>query len=69
MSVSAGEIDVVEVAGRALAAAPRDEAIELAPGDYTVVLAPDAVGELLEFLDEMSQTVGNRSICAWAALW
>jgi len=47
-----GDLDPVDVAVRALAAAPRDPALSLEPGEYPVVLAPDAVGELLEFLGQ-----------------
>jgi PmbA protein len=48
--VSVSDLDAEAIAARSLAAAPRAEAIELAPGEYPVVLAPEAVGELLDFL-------------------
>jgi PmbA protein len=46
------DLDPVDVAARALAVAPRDPALTLEPGEYAVVLAPDAVGELLDFLGQ-----------------
>jgi PmbA protein len=43
------DLDPAAIAARAAAHAPRGEALELGPGEYTVVLSPDAVGVLLEF--------------------
>ncbi len=45
-------LDPVDVAARALAAAPREEPVELEPGEYPVVLGADAVAELLDFLGQ-----------------
>jgi PmbA protein len=42
------------LAARASAKVTGEEAIELAPGEYAVVLEPDAVGELLEFLGALA---------------
>ena len=51
--VAVDDVDVVEVAARAVGSAPRESAVELDPGEYPVVLAPDAVGELLDFLGQI----------------
>src|SRR4029077_14772021 len=51
-AVAVNDVDVVEVAAQAVAAAPREAAVELEPGEYPVVLAPDAVSELLDFLGQ-----------------
>jgi predicted Zn-dependent protease len=42
------------LAERASAKVTGEEPIELAPGEYTVVLEPDAVGELLDFLGALA---------------
>jgi PmbA protein len=49
-AVAAGAIDPAAVAARAAAKVSRAEPVDLAPGEYPVVLEPEAVGELLDFL-------------------
>ena len=47
---AAGAIDPEAIAARAARLLPRGDLAELAPGEYPAVLAPDAVGALLDFL-------------------
>jgi predicted Zn-dependent protease len=49
-AVSAASIDPEEVARRASARVPRGELAELEPGTYPVVLGPEAVAVLVDFL-------------------
>jgi len=49
-STAARDLDAGAIAHRAAAKVPRTEPVEIPPGDYPVVLEPDAVGELLQFL-------------------
>ncbi len=49
-AVAAAGIDPAEVAGRAAALMPRGPLAELGPGTYPVVLGPQAVATVLEFL-------------------
>jgi predicted Zn-dependent protease len=49
-STAARDLDAGAVARRAAAKVPRTEPVVVEPGDYPVVLEPDAVGELLQFL-------------------
>ena len=49
-AASAGEIDAAAVAQRAASKVGREPLAELGPGAYPVVLEPEAVGLLLEFL-------------------
>jgi PmbA protein len=50
-----GEIDAQVVAGEAVQIAARaQDPIELEPGEYPVVLAPDAVGDILDYLGYVS---------------
>jgi PmbA protein len=49
-AVAAGAIDPGAVARRAAAKVSAQEPVELGPGEYPVVLEPDAVGSLLDFL-------------------
>jgi PmbA protein len=47
---AAAAIDPAAIAARAVAKVSTEEPAELAPGEYPVVLAAEAVGELLDFL-------------------
>jgi PmbA protein len=47
-------LDAQTLAERAAAKVTGEEPIELAPGEYPVVLEPDAVGELLDFLGALA---------------
>jgi PmbA protein len=47
-------IDAGALAERAAAKVPRSEPAELGPGEYPVVLEPEAVGELLQFLGTLA---------------
>jgi predicted Zn-dependent protease len=49
-AVAAGAIDPHAVAAFAAAKVSREEPADLGPGEYPVVLEPEAVGELLDFL-------------------
>ena len=49
-AVSAGAIDAAAVASRAASKVSREPLAELGPGSYAVVLEPEAVAILLEFL-------------------
>jgi len=49
-AVASAALDARGVARRAAAKVSSQDAVALAPGEYTVVLAPEAVGTLLEFL-------------------
>jgi predicted Zn-dependent protease len=49
-AVAAGAVDPAAVAARAAAKVTDSEPVELEPGEYPVVLAAEAVGELLDFL-------------------
>lgn len=49
-SVAASDLDPRAIARRAAQKVSREEPADLAPGEYTVVLEPDAVGTLLDFL-------------------
>jgi predicted Zn-dependent protease len=49
-AVAAGGLDVEDAARRSAATVPRGRPAEVAPGELPVVLGPDAVAELLEFL-------------------
>ncbi len=49
-AVAAGSIDPGDVARRAAGKVSAQEPAELGPGEYPVVLEPDAVGSLLDFL-------------------
>jgi len=64
---SIAEIDPDALASRAAAKVTPDEPIALAPGEYPVVLAHDAVGSLLEFLgglafDGLAHTEGRGAL-------
>lgn len=47
-------IDAAAITAEAAAKVPREEPLELGPGEYPVVLEPDAVGELLAYLGELA---------------
>ena len=49
-AIAAGAIDPAAIAARAVGKVSREEPIDLKPGRYPVVLEPEAVGELLDFL-------------------
>jgi predicted Zn-dependent protease len=49
-AVAAGAIDPSAIAARAVAKVSREEPLDVQPGRYPVVLEPEAVGELLDFL-------------------
>jgi predicted Zn-dependent protease len=49
-STTARDLDAGAVARRAVAKVDSTEPVVVSPGDYPVVLEPDAVGELLQFL-------------------
>jgi PmbA protein len=49
-AVAAGAIDPSAIAARAVGKVSREEPLDLKPGRYPVVLEPEAVGELLDFL-------------------
>jgi predicted Zn-dependent protease len=49
-----GTIDAGALAERAAAKVPRSEPAELGPGEHPVVLEPEAVGELLQFLGALA---------------
>jgi predicted Zn-dependent protease len=49
-AVASCALDPYDIAGRAAAKVSREDPVALPPGEYTVVLAPDAVGTLLDFL-------------------
>jgi PmbA protein len=49
-AVAAGALDPAAIAARAAAKVTAAEPVDLEPGEYPVVLAADAVGELLDFL-------------------
>jgi PmbA protein len=49
-AVSAADIDAAAIAARATGKVTREEPVDLDPGEYPVVLEPEAVGELLDFL-------------------
>jgi predicted Zn-dependent protease len=49
-AVATGGLDVEDTARRSAATVPRGRPAEVAPGELPVVLGPDAVAELLEFL-------------------
>jgi PmbA protein len=51
---SSGAIDAGALAERAAAKVPRSEPAGLGPGEYAVVLEPEAVGELLQFLGNLA---------------
>ncbi len=54
-SSDAGEIDAEAVADEAVRIAARaQDPIEIEPGEYPVVLAPDAVGDMLDYLGHVS---------------
>ena len=53
-ATSVDAIDALALAARASAKVAPEEPIELAPGEYPVVLEPDAVGELLDFLGALA---------------
>jgi PmbA protein len=52
--VAAGAIDGATVARRAVDHVPRSEGVELPPGEYPVVLQPEAVALLLEFAGSLA---------------
>jgi PmbA protein len=47
-------IDVDAIAERAARKVPRSDPAELGPGEYPVVLEPEAIGELLQFLGNLA---------------
>jgi PmbA protein len=49
-AVAAGGLDPGAIARQAVGKVTREEAVDLEPGEYPVVLEPEAVGELLDFL-------------------
>jgi predicted Zn-dependent protease len=49
-AVAAGGLDPAAIARRAVGKVAREEPVDLEPGAYPVVLEPEAVGELLDFL-------------------
>jgi predicted Zn-dependent protease len=49
-AVAARDVDAAAIAGRSAAKVTREEPSSIDPGEYPVVLEPDAVGTLLEFL-------------------
>jgi predicted Zn-dependent protease len=54
VAVAAGALDPGAIARAAVAKVARGEPVAVAPGEYPVVLAPDAVGGLLEFLGALA---------------
>jgi PmbA protein len=48
-AVAAGAIDPAAIAARAAGKVTREEPVDLAPGEYPVVLEPEAIGELLDY--------------------
>jgi predicted Zn-dependent protease len=64
---SAAAIDPAAIAARAAARVPRGEPAALGPGEYPVVLEPDAIGELLTYLswlafDGLAHTEGRGAL-------
>jgi predicted Zn-dependent protease len=53
-AVAAAAIDGATLAGRAAAKVDVRDPVDLAPGEYTVVLAPEAVDTLLDFLGRLA---------------
>jgi predicted Zn-dependent protease len=53
-AVASGALDAAAIARRAAAKVTRAEPVELAPGEYPVVLEADAVGTLLDFLGALA---------------
>jgi PmbA protein len=51
---SIAALDPAAIAAEAVSKVPREDPIELGPGEYPVVLEPDAVGELLTFLGALA---------------
>jgi PmbA protein len=51
---SLAAIDPAAIAAEAVSKTPREDPVELGPGEYPVVLEPDAVGELLTFLGDLA---------------
>jgi PmbA protein len=49
-AVAASGLDPAAIAARAVGKVAREEPVDLEPGEYPVVLEPEAVGELLDFL-------------------
>ena len=49
-AIAAADIDPAAIAARATGKVSREQPADLEPGEYPVVLAPEAVGELLDFL-------------------
>jgi PmbA protein len=49
-AVAARDLDPAAIAARAVGKVTREEPVDLEPGEYPVVLEPEAVGELLDFL-------------------
>jgi predicted Zn-dependent protease len=54
LAVAAGALDPAAIARRAAAKVVPGDPAEVTPGEYPVVLAPDAVGGLLEFLGQLA---------------
>jgi PmbA protein len=48
-AVAAGAIDPAAIAARAAGKVTREEPVDLEPGEYPVVLEPEAIGELLDY--------------------
>lgn len=66
-TIAAGELDAAAIAARAVQKVGRGELAELGPGEHPVVLAPEAVGLLLEFLgalafDGLAHTEGRGAL-------
>jgi len=53
-AIASGELDPAGIARRAAARVPDSEPVELQPGEYPVVLEPDAVGPIVDFLGELA---------------
>jgi PmbA protein len=49
-AVAASGVDPAAIAARAVGKVAREEPVDLEPGEYPVVLEPEAVGELVDFL-------------------
>jgi len=66
-STAAGDLDAAAVTAAAIARVAREEPVALEPGEYPVVLEPDAVGSLLDMLgglafDGLAHTEGRGAL-------
>jgi predicted Zn-dependent protease len=53
-AVAAGGIDPAAIAARAVGKVTRAEPVDLPPGEYPVVLEPEAIGELLDYFASLA---------------